>query len=213
MPFNLRNTPPRADRGSDTMAWSLTGDGEFSNSSAYESLLDRTLKSNSNIFKLIWNWKRPERIQMHLWKCALEAMLTNDVRWRRGLASDNRCPLCDHGEETMMHMLRDCIHYTNAWTTIACGNLSSQFFDQDIRTWMIADLSDVGVRGGWQWNIIFGVALNCFWLARNEKVFHGQQPDARSLVMRIRNQVEVIHVSLNLQQLFPNVPLHYLWPR
>lgn len=45
---------PEQSRGRDSVAWSLTVDGSFSNTSAYMSLLDQNLRSPNGVFKRIW---------------------------------------------------------------------------------------------------------------------------------------------------------------
>lgn len=54
-----RMNPPRTDDSVDTVAWTLTSDGLFSNVSAYESLLDPSLNANYNLYKIIWKWIGP----------------------------------------------------------------------------------------------------------------------------------------------------------
>lgn len=94
-----RMNPPRTDDSVDTVAWTLTSDGMFSNVSAYESLLDPSLNANYNLYKIIWKWIGPERSRVHLWKCSQEASLTNEVSWHRGLANSSLCPICSSEDE------------------------------------------------------------------------------------------------------------------
>lgn len=83
--------PPSLTKGNDTVAWSLSSDGAFSNSTAYESLLDPGLNSRRAVFKNIWRWASPQRGRTHLWKMATGAFLTNEARLRRGMATSVLC--------------------------------------------------------------------------------------------------------------------------
>lgn len=51
----LRMQPPKLDCSPNSVVWGLTGNGVFSLSSAYEALLEPTLRSHSGLFKKIWS--------------------------------------------------------------------------------------------------------------------------------------------------------------
>lgn len=65
------------ETGADRTVWKLVADGGFSNASAYESLLDQSLRDTNGLFKKIWRWPGPERYRFFMWKVAKEALVTN----------------------------------------------------------------------------------------------------------------------------------------
>lgn len=167
----LRMQPPKLDGSPNSVVWGLTGNGVFSLSSAYEALLEPTLRSHSGLFKKIWSWAGTERGRMHMWRCVHKALATNMVRWRRGIATSNQCPICNSGEEATIHLLRDCAFAKNLWWALADGVLPNQFYNSDLQYWMSMNIDDHSTRGGTTWSTIFGVTIQHLWQVRNELVF------------------------------------------
>lgn len=100
--------PPIQDNFDDTIAWSGTNDGSFSNKSAYKCLQNQVMVAQDRIFQVLWSWKGPERIRCLLWKIAREALLTNVMHVRRGLTLSDLCPVCISEPEDTLHVFRDC---------------------------------------------------------------------------------------------------------
>lgn len=120
---------PNAARGEDRVAWKLSADGVFSNSSAYVFLLDQDLRAPCNPFKKIWRWPGPERYRLHLWKVAKEALVTNEWRKKRQLTESECCLVCNSEEESVLHLLRDCSQMQQVWHILFAGlDLPNSFF-------------------------------------------------------------------------------------
>lgn len=59
--------PPYHGYIDDSIAWKLTGDGEFDNRSVYPLLQDLEIHYQQRIFPLLWSWKGPARLWVFLW--------------------------------------------------------------------------------------------------------------------------------------------------
>lgn len=86
-------------RGEDQLCWKGNANGQFSVASAYESITEPLLVE-------IWKWRGPERIKILLWKFASNALLTNERRVNRRIASDPSCPRCGQNVENDDHVFR-----------------------------------------------------------------------------------------------------------
>lgn len=60
--------PPNVVNLSDSLAWGLSKDGDFSVSSTYSSILSYTPSPQHPIFRVVWKWAGPERIKFLLWQ-------------------------------------------------------------------------------------------------------------------------------------------------
>lgn len=144
----LKMTPPCQDKREDRVAWKLAKDGCFTSKLAYESLLDVSLNFSNPVLKLIWAWKGPERYRLHLWKVFYGILVTNDFRFRRGIASSASCSVCNRGEETLFHLLRDCDIAQQVWTFVSDGILPPYFLVDEVTDWIGKNLRDNSLRRG-----------------------------------------------------------------
>lgn len=96
--------PPYILHEDDNFTWGATPDGSFTTSSAYKTLSGWNNQHSNPIFKIIWNWKGPERIRTFLWKLAHEAILTNMERARRHMTHPLPCFVCGtDDDEALLH--------------------------------------------------------------------------------------------------------------
>lgn len=153
--LHMKSLSPQS--GEDCVAWALSSDGNFSNSLAYDSLLDQGLNLHFPLFKRIWRWPGPQRERLHLWKMALGAFMTNDTRKKRHLINDAMSPICKNREETLMLLFIDCDKVTELWWDISSGLLPPLFFNEINSAWIDLNLSqDIAIEevnwGGLFWD-------------------------------------------------------------
>lgn len=188
--------PPSPDKGADRVAWRCTGDGLFSNASAYASLLEPSLMVKDSIYNGVWKWKGPERFRTHLWKMTQSALVTNVWRKRRGLVESDICPVCGREEESLSHVFRECERVQMMWRLVARGRLTQDFYVEDFQEWLRRNLVRPKVRGDDQWSLTFGVAVQTIWRARNDKVFRNILESGIQMGYKVRAQVDAIVESL-----------------
>ncbi|CAJ2634326.1 unnamed protein product [Trifolium pratense] len=102
--------PMEAD-GPDSLGWKGTSTRHFTVQSAYEHQC-QNLNHIEGDWQKIWDWKGPHKLQNFMWIAAHERLLTNyrQSRWRIGVSPI--CPSCGNGDETLLHVLRDCVYAT-----------------------------------------------------------------------------------------------------
>lgn len=96
-----------ADEGH--VSWRLTSDGMFSHKYAYESLIGLANSPITKLFKWIGCWFGLESYRLFLWRVGNSSLLTNMARKRRGLTDTCTCVVCNQEDETIIHLMRDCI--------------------------------------------------------------------------------------------------------
>jgi hypothetical protein len=96
-----------------------------------------------------------------MWTAAHERLLTNyrRSRWRIGVSPI--CPSCGNGDETLIHVLRDCVYATQVWIKLVASIHISNLFSLNCRDWIFKNLANqvCGTRKE-EWRSIFMV--NCW---------------------------------------------------
>lgn len=123
-----------------------------------------------------------------MWKMAMEAIMTNDLRLRRGLTDTTPCPMCGREDETLMHLFRDCDDVKDAWWVISKGIVPNYFFLEEGRRWLELNLEEEVQIEGLGWNVWFGLTTLAIWKRRNEKVFQGVVVSNTELYHRVCTQ-------------------------
>ncbi|KAK9083367.1 hypothetical protein Scep_029838 [Stephania cephalantha] len=130
----------------DIILWCLSKTGDFTVMSAYNYLMERLNDPNGKTWKLIWSWKRPERIKMFLWLTANGRLQTNVGRVKRNLVDSDQCQLYNRGSESQIHVLRDCEGAAATWQSLIPGEYLNRFFTTDFHTWLLSNLDDRNCR-------------------------------------------------------------------
>lgn len=183
--------PPREITAEDVVAWKCTPDGVFTVKSAYDAITGPPDNSNQQLFNLVWRWGGQERIKIVLWRLLCEALLTNQQRFRRGMAPNAKCPICNFDVECSLHALRDCSTAKKVWESIIPDSVKQHFFHCDKFEWLRINLS---VKN---WDVTFGFAVDNIWRMRNDFIFNQKSPSADVAVRIIR------HLSEEMRRIKP----------
>ncbi|CAA7023532.1 unnamed protein product [Microthlaspi erraticum] len=124
--------------GIDRVSWGHTLDGEFSVKSAYTFLTrDITPGPSMNaLFTRVWQVIASERTRVFLWLVARQVIMTNMERQRRHLSDTGICQVCKGGEETILHVLRDCPAMSGIWNRIVPAAKKREFFTTPLLGWL-----------------------------------------------------------------------------
>lgn len=93
----------------DVIMWKHTKDGEFTVNSAYLQTIGGV--GDGNTFKGNWIWKMDTfpKIISFLWLCMHNSIPVREVLATRGINCSKLCPICRNQDESIEHMLRECI--------------------------------------------------------------------------------------------------------
>jgi len=131
---------PTDDNGLDTIGWSGTNTHQFTVQSAY-SLQHQNCLTVEGDWKILWQWHDPRRVQTFIWLAIHGRILTNLRRSRWGVGISPTSPCCGNDDETVLHVLCDCIHATQVWLHIVPSNFKTNFFSFDCRDWFFNNLN------------------------------------------------------------------------
>jgi hypothetical protein len=94
-------------RVSDQHHWTPSASGEYSSKSAYHRFFEEmlTFEPAARVWK---SWASP-RCKFFIWLAFLNRCWTADRLARRGLDHPTKCLLCDQEDETMQHILLQCV--------------------------------------------------------------------------------------------------------
>jgi ribonuclease HI len=162
---------PKDTDGPDFIGWSGTNTRYFTVQSAYNLQRESNLPIEGN-WKSLWSWKGPHRIQTFMWIAAHERLLTNYRRSRWGSGISPTCPACGNADETVIHVLRDCVQATQIWFRLVASNHITNFFSLNCRDWIFNNL-DIKMTGANknEWQNIFMVTCWHLWTWRNKRIF------------------------------------------
>ncbi|CAA7016725.1 unnamed protein product [Microthlaspi erraticum] len=147
----------------DRISWGHTQNGEFSVRFAY-AFISRDSSPRPNmqaVFKQIWHVLAPERVRIFLWLVGNEVIMTNMERQRRHLSNTGVCQVCRGGEESILHVLRDCPAMAGVWQRIVPAHKRSAFFTRHLLGWLYDNLGDGTETDGYIWSTLF--AMGVWW--------------------------------------------------
>ncbi|CAA7049015.1 unnamed protein product [Microthlaspi erraticum] len=99
--------------------------------------------------------------------------MTNVERHRRHLSISGVCQVCKGGEETIIHILRDCPAMEGIWRRLVPISKRQEFFSQTLLAWIYSNLGDEGRIGDTTWATLFAMAVWWGWKWRCINVFNG----------------------------------------
>ncbi|KAG7555110.1 Reverse transcriptase domain [Arabidopsis suecica] len=159
----------------DRLSWAGNADGNFTVKSAYVLLTrDSSPKqSMERFFDHIWRVMAPERVRCFLWLAANQVIMTNMERARRHLSDTGLCSVCRSGEETIIHVLRDCPAMAGVWRRIVPPRRLQSFFAKSLLEWFFTNLCEEAAGDGCSWSTLFAVAVWWAWKWRCGDIFGG----------------------------------------
>ncbi|CAN1743736.1 Putative ribonuclease H protein At1g65750 [Linum perenne] len=172
-------SPPEEGQGEDEWVWGLENNGKFSIRTAYEIIYDAPNPRSDVDWRLVWQWQGPGRVQYFLWLVAQGKLLTNLERQRRHLTADGSCPRCRNGDESILHVLRDCTVAKQAWDHLGFDETTSIRRGDCTNTWINELLHHEEARD-------LVIACWYLWKARNAWIFSGDNSTAATIARRIQ---------------------------
>lgn len=113
------------------------GSGKFSVKEAYKLANEWEEVGIWEGWRMIWRMKIMHRVKIFIWLMAHGNLLTkNSERRRRKMTNSPLCARCSHGDEGVMHAIRDCIHAREVWVRLLPSDLQTEFFSKDVQDWI-----------------------------------------------------------------------------
>ena len=94
-------------RGADKSVWAGSTRGGFDVKSAYK-LAEHTNYMPALSTGWIWKINTLPRIKTFIWRCVHDSIGVKGYLARRGIGTDDICPICQEEKESAFHALRDC---------------------------------------------------------------------------------------------------------
>ncbi|KAF7841242.1 putative ribonuclease H protein At1g65750 family [Senna tora] len=195
----LRLPPPNLSRGKDCIRWKHSGDGNFFVKTAYDALVNKEIGNKRSVWRRIWCWQGPQRIRTFLWLVASGSLLTNKLRFDRGMTNNKCCPRCGREVESILHALRDCDVVRSVWKSFVKPGKWQSFFNLPLDVWVERNLFEKwGSDDSSNWSIIFRGACWWLWKMRNEFIFSDEcimnKNPYLSICLRVK-EIELVEAS------------------
>lgn len=118
-------------------------------------------------------YKVQKQIRVSMWELAHSRLLTNKVRWKRGLALSGDSSRCFDRIESCLHIGGDCEESTGVWMQLLPPSLSEKFFSLSMRKWLEWNLLGQYLKD-WnrEWPEIMAICCWWQWEWRNESIFN-----------------------------------------
>ena len=130
------------------------------------------LEDNENqTFEGHWIWKLDiwPKITCFLWLCFHDSVPIKQVIAKREINCDPRCPLCKNEDESIAHMLKDCLFALNLWERIGVPQPLTSTFQLDLLEWLKRNYlcSNQFQINGIPWSTLFLFTVWELWKHRN----------------------------------------------
>lgn len=179
----------------DRISWGKSPDGQFSVKSAYSLLTkdDSPKPHLGKLFACVRKVEAPERVRIFLWLVIHQVIMTNVERHRRHLVDSGLCQVCKSGDESILHVLRDCPAMAGIWQRLVAPRRVQSFFGKTLLEWMYMNLSNEKEVDGVKWATRFAMAAWWGWKWRCRNVFdnHGRCRDRVRFVKDLAKEVAV----------------------
>lgn len=185
--------PPSDGKCEDLLYWAHSKTGKFTSKSAYLFLNNSNCSKDAHFWKLIWQWKGPQRVKIFLWLVMHGKIKTREELFKRHILDKMNCERCGHERENEMHALRDCFVAKRIWNCLIPVNFRHHFFSFNLRDWLCFNLGKTGINEvGDEWACLFGVAIWKIWFLRNQFLFSQKSPYCTHVVAEIKSWAQDI---------------------
>ncbi|KAL2941204.1 hypothetical protein RDABS01_029554, partial [Bienertia sinuspersici] len=125
----------------DLLFWNGATSGGFTIKSVLKIIRQEDDQPNDDAWEWVWSAPAQNRVKFFLWLVMHDRILSNENRVKRGLSDDRSCPLCHHGYETTLHLLRDYDAAKQIWVKLLSTSQISTFFTgNNIKEWVKLNL-------------------------------------------------------------------------
>ncbi|KAG7547784.1 Ribonuclease H domain [Arabidopsis suecica] len=109
------------------------------------------------------------------------------------------CQICRGGDESILHILRDCPAMEGNWRRIVPARRLGSFFSQSILEWLYGNLGDESTMVESPWSTVFAMAVWWGWKWRCGNIFgsNGRCRDRVKFIKDLAQEVTQAHSSIS----------------
>lgn len=187
----ILNNPPPDTLEMDSPLWKRSPAGSFNVSSVYNLILGET--ENEEDWNWLWRMRIPQNLEGFLWTVFHGKLLTNQMRLKRGLTDDPKCPNCC-GVEDLSHLFRDCFKAKEVWLAICNQNWYRDMMKMPWLEWLESNAKNKKLFNDTiSWQSVFTISLWKFWKNRNLMVFEQKSTPSQESFKFILDYSREIH--------------------
>lgn len=163
--------------GTTDCKWSWEADVLFSTKSAYGAKFWG--KEVMPTADFTWRSKAPLQCRIFAWLALQNRCWTSDWLARRGLDHQDACPFCDQEEETIEHILLNCVFAREVWTMVCLALNRPDWFPGNgtrLKEWCSVNRGNGRARKDSRTVII--LVMWELWKHRNAIIFDGHHSQA-----------------------------------
>ena len=186
----------------DGLSWGGDAARKFTVQSAY-ALFTRNPAPRQQVgelFNRLWRTVVPERVKLFMWLAMNQVLMTNVERHQRHLCDSNICPVCKSGQETILHILRECPAMAGIWQRIVLMRQRRSFFSNTLLEWLYENLGDCREVEGSRWSTIYAMTIWWAWKWRCGDIFDMNKKcrDKVRFVKELEREVTKSHQKLTV---------------
>lgn len=137
----------------------------------------------------MWQLRAPLRCRFFAWLAIKHRCWTPDRLARRGLPHKDACPLCDQHDETITHLLINCVFAKQIWHWFRVDTRRIGFeprIDETLEDWCIRQDQDPEHRRTTRAKCLLGLWM--IWKHRNDVIFNGAMPSVSACIDQIEKE-------------------------
>lgn len=120
--------------GADCIRWRGSSHNKYSVADMFTHMTQSANVAANTIWKKIWNWRGPRRIQVFLWLANHDRLLTSSRRAKL-LGCSPLCCRCGLEDKSLEHAIRECTAARNVWLLLNREEVGNSFFQMNGRDW------------------------------------------------------------------------------
>lgn len=171
----------------DSVRWAWEAHGNFSARSAYVARFMGLEVSPTASFT--WQSRAPLQCRFFAWLVIKNRCWTSDRLARRGLPHQDSCPLCNQQDETIQHLLIDCVFARQVWHWMGQVTARVEFEPRQNETlgqWCSRQDGSATNRKATRAKCLLGMWM--IWKHWKDIVFNGASPSLSRTVRWIREE-------------------------
>ena len=132
----------------------------------------------------------------------------------KGINCVKLCPICKEQDESILHLLRDCVYARDLWRKLEVPLTQVSSFTEGFETWLKTNcLSGMKHKGTTPWCTFFIFMLWSLWKNRNHVVFENTIPNPRHDKVCLSQAKDYYYYISKAKQITPKIAIPVRWSK